>query len=282
MREFGIDSFWQRGLLLVCALIILLLIGNDELITRRTASSSSSSSSSSLHNKDSFSITNGLFDAAESGRMLQRALHFALTGVALAEGNGMGHTGDDDEQTAKIFDSVLTYGIKAGTVCEIGFNVGHSASTILSASFSGAFIGFDYGRPHVTPGSDSVSLGFNVLKRTLRHVSFELVIGDSMVTAPKYALEHPTTVCEIFHIDGSHDGPFPEADFQSARKMARSDGRTLVLFDDCGCQTEWCVKPAETFERAVKEGTITLLPNGASYLPAGGRRTCAGYMKRAP
>lgn len=143
-------------------------------------------------------------------------------------------------------------------------------------------MGFDYGE------KSSVAKAAKYIRDMLglEGVSLELSTGNSQYSVPSYFEAHSDTVCDVVHIDGSHDGHFPLTDFQNLRAMARSDGKTLVLFDDCGCPTEWCVAPQVTFTQLLATGAITLSSseekNGdaASFFSAGdgATRTCFGLM----
>ena len=212
----------------------------------------------------------------EARALLRDATLAALNLVAAATGNQMGHTGDAREQTLKLWALIDEHMPIAGTVCEIGFNVGHSAAIAVTASSATSFLAFDCG------GKPSVSDGFALLSRLFPAVSWEFVEGNSVVTVPTYARAHAGTTCDVIHIDGAHDGPFPAADFDNARRFARADGKTLVIFDDCNCATEWCVTPLAVFKSGLSDGLISELPGGASYLSVDGQKkgSCLGWISR--
>ena len=208
--------------------------------------------------------------------LLRDATLEALNLVAAATDNRMGHTGNEREQTLQLWALVDAHAPAAGTFCEIGVNVGHSAAIMLTASSATSFLAFDCG------GKPSVYAGFQLLQRVFSYASFEFVEGNSAVAVPTYAQTHPQTTCDVIHIDGAHDGPFPAADFDNARRFARADGGTFIVFDDCNCDTEWCVAPLAVFKKAVAEGLIEELTAGASYLNVAGRQkgSCAGWLRQ--
>jgi hypothetical protein len=195
-----------------------------------------------------------------------QTLHKNLDTIAAADGNRMGHTGDFSEQTIKLFDILGKLVPAAGTVCEIGFNVGHSAATFLIATSAKSLIAFDCG------GKASVHEGFTSLQESLPYAKFEMVEGNSPVMVNKFAQKNGAdATCDVIHIDGAHDGPFPAADWEAMWHYARDDGQTLVVFDDCNCDTEWCIAPLQVFQTAVARGEIAQLPEAASMLQVNGR-----------
>jgi len=214
-------------------------------------------------------------DTRRTREMLRDSTLEALSLVAHATDNRMGHTGDEREQTLKLWELVDKYAPTAGTFCEVGVNVGHSAAIMLTASSATSFLAFDCG------GKPSVYDGFRLLQRVFSHASLEFVEGNSVHTIPTYAKLHPSTSCDLIHIDGAHDGPFPKADFGAMRHFAREDGKTFVIFDDCNCDTEWCVAPLAVFKKAVIDGLIEELPAGDSYLsvPGGKKGSCLGWLR---
>ena len=205
-----------------------------------------------------------------------RTLHTKLDAIAAADQNQMGHTGDFPEQTRKLFDILDTLVPSGGgTVCEIGFNVGHSAATFLIATSAKSFIAFDCGN------KASVNAGFSSLQESLPYAHFEMIEGNSPVMVNKFAQQRGLdAVCDVIHIDGAHDGPFPAADWEAMWHYARDDGRTLIVFDDCNCDTEWCIAPLQVFQAAVSRGEILQLPDGASMLQVDGRPDSPDYREK--
>ena len=208
---------------------------------------------------------------------VRRAIHAAQTAVAAKFGIKMGNTGESALQTEGLADLVERYspgsGTGATTLCEVGVNVGHSAATLVTASGASEYIGFDYGAP--TPAH--VRAGLDQLAKALPHLRVTLELGDSTATLPAFFASNSSVVCDVWHIDGGHDGLFPEKDFQNARSFARPDGQTLVIFDDCGSSTEWGVMPFLTYKRGIRQHTITEI-DGIDALEVGNRRSCVARM----
>jgi len=209
--------------------------------------------------------------------MLRDALHVAMNLLAAKDNNEMGNTGDTREQTDKLFALVDAAVPRARSVCEIGFNVGHGAATLLAATSARHLVAFDCG------GRMSVVGGLATLESVFgAALNLTYVNGNSVGTVPAFALDHPAWECDVIHIDGAHDGPFPAADLKNARHLARADGGTLVVFDDCNCDTEWCSEPLAVFKRAVAEGAIRELEPalGGPMLSVEGRLkgSCIGWL----
>jgi len=213
--------------------------------------------------------------SSHSGLAFLRMIHkeLDLIGGSVA----MWHTGKIVEQTDLLFDTARRLApLRGGTVCEVGFNIGHSASTLMVSILGSSYVGFDYGeKGEVVKAKEFLQ---NLLAAD--NVTVELHLGNSQFTVPEYLKNFPETVCDVIHIDGSHDGHFPLSDFQNLRTMARPDGKSLVLFDDCGCPTEWCVAPLKAFKGLQGSGAITFAEDGKDFFSAGNGavRTCYGRM----
>lgn len=165
------------------------------------------------------------------------------------------------------------------TFCEIGFNVGHSAVTFLTAAMvAGAavshYVIFDM------VAHRSVLNGLQLVKGSFPSTSFHLNRGKSSETLPAYTTTIGHKTCDLLHIDGDHLGQTPATDWQNVQPLARLDARTFIIFDDCGCKRAakmiWCVEPTRVFESAVQAGRIKLESRGQLAWPAKG--SCAGRM----
>jgi hypothetical protein len=217
--------------------------------------------------------------AEEEGlsRHLRHAVHLHLDYLARVDGNKVGNTGEAPQQTEQLWQLARKYKPHAQLLCEIGLNVGHSAATLLTATHAQEFLAWDWNDKKLA----SVDQGFAYLREVFPEVPMQLHGGDSLQAVPAFLQQHQDVVCDVVHIDGSHDGVYPEGDFQNMRKAARKDGRTLVIFDDCGCSTGWCITPKNTAEKAFKEGTLIRLERNDSYILVEGRGSCLGWMQPA-
>ena len=172
----------------------------------------------------------------------------------------MGNSGDHPAFTHALWELVRRHGAGAGGaggahVCEIGFNVGHSAATFLTAfDRVASYVAFDLCL------SPSVEQGFAFLKGVFAATNFTLVRGDATETVPTWQRAHPHFQCDFIHVDGNHAEDFPYTDILRARQFAKAG--TLLLVDDCGVEDEDRnnpVRPTVGFLRAVEEKIVRQL-----------------------
>lgn len=110
------------------------------------------------------------------------------------------------------------------TICETGFNAGHSAANYLLANYFGydvSYVGFDLGR---TPYSKAAE-GFLT---TLFPDKFQVNWGDSRDTLPRYLAEHPGLICDGIMVDGGHNYETSKADLRSFLTRARCGSRVAI------------------------------------------------------
>ena len=128
------------------------------------------------------------------------------------------------------------------TVCETGFNAGHSTLQWLTGSDYAKVYSFDIVSHYYTrPMAD-------YLKRTFPgrlHITF----GDSLETLPRFAAGHSEVKCDIILVDGGHRYSVAMGDLRNFRKLANVDRNVLIL-DDTNTQpisTAWNEAQAEGF-----------------------------------
>eukprot|EP00931_Biecheleriopsis_adriatica_P114732 TRINITY_DN90645_c0_g1_i1.p1 TRINITY_DN90645_c0_g1~~TRINITY_DN90645_c0_g1_i1.p1 ORF type:complete len:702 (-),score=50.07 TRINITY_DN90645_c0_g1_i1:497-2602(-) len=112
-----------------------------------------------------------------------------------------GHTGDLQQITKLLFDTAFS--VKPRRICEVGFNVGHSAVTLLTASGTGSsYLGFDL--PIINPGVNE--LFFSMLQSWLPEHQLAMNWGDEAESIPAYvaSLKGHEAKCELVFYDGSH------------------------------------------------------------------------------
>jgi hypothetical protein len=231
--------------------------------------------------------------AAAAAARLQR-VHADLFAIGASAGNNMGHTGQFADHVSANFALVsremaaqaraaLAAGGGGGgggglTVCEIGFNLGHSAAVFVAASGAEAvarYVAFDKVE---APG---VELSMRLLRSEFAATEWELVAGDSRETVPAFHSSRPEVRCDLLHVDGDHGLVMPGVDLDNLRAM--SSERALVVFDDCGCaeadESWWCIGPTRAFEKAVAEGVLEQLSFKQVLANSGARGTCAGRLR---
>lgn len=201
------------------------------------------------------------------------ALHEELSGIAAKAGNRMGHPGNTPAQAHGLWGMLRRERASRGTVCEVGFNVGHGAATIqAAAAAAGDAITTYYAFDLVA--SPSVSNGLAHLRSRYPGTDWRLVPGSSQETLPAFRAAHPNVTCDLFHIDGDH-GAGVHVDAANALAMAAPGA--LVVFDDCGCPDAWwCVEPTRAFEAAVRTGALELV--SFKTIVFSDKGTCAGRV----
>lgn len=111
------------------------------------------------------------------------------------------------------------------TICEVGFNAGHSAALFLNANPQAKVIAFDIAQFPYTRGN-------LLLMKDLFGDRFEYVLGPSATSIPEYHRLHPEVKCDIISVDGDHSTEGTFADLANFREL--SSCRNWVLMDDAG------------------------------------------------
>lgn len=109
------------------------------------------------------------------------------------------------------------------TICETGFNAGHGTFNWLIANPNVKVYSFDLGNHDY-----SISIA-NYFYRKFPG-RFELILGDSTESLPKFRKQNPHIKCDIISIDGGHTYDVAKADFINFKSM--SSKRNIVVFDD--------------------------------------------------
>ena len=132
-------------------------------------------------------------------------------------------------------------------ICEIGLNTGDSAAAWLCAFPDADYIGFDL--MQYNSSADAVSW----LQATFPG-RVVVVAGDTAVTLPRYAHQHPGS-CDVLSIDGGHSFHAAFSDLQHFRTLARGD-RHVLLMDDVRCTHWWCKPPTAAWHIFRASGTV--------------------------
>ena len=119
------------------------------------------------------------------------------------------------------------------TVCEVGFNAGHSTAVWLSANPTAVVHSFDLFAIHPGFGLRCVA----ELRR--RFGAHRLIIhqGDSLKTVPATPLPR----CDLVHVDGKHNYENTLHDFLNL--LPRASPHAVFLFDD-QCDAQNCTVPS--------------------------------------
>ena len=98
------------------------------------------------------------------------------------------------------------------TVCETGFNAGHSTLQWLTGNDHATVYSFDIGSHYYTRPMAYY------LNRTFPG-RFLIIFGDSLTTLPRFAAIHPEVKCDVILVDGGHSHSVATADLRNFRKL---------------------------------------------------------------
>ena len=108
-------------------------------------------------------------------------------------------------------------------IAEIGFNAGYSSHAMLSERGDITVVSFDICRHNYCKTAK------DLIDEMYRN-KHKLVVGDSTVTVPKFATEHPQIKFDFGFIDGGHSHKVASADIQNMKHLLRKDA--MVVMDD--------------------------------------------------
>ena len=118
------------------------------------------------------------------------------------------------------------------SVCETGFNLGHSSFNYLTANGRAVVHSFDLGS-HRYARKMAAYVSRQFPGRFYAH------FGDSTETVPEFARAHPDHRCQLIYVDGGHTYPVAMADLLNLAAMADVDDGNVVVFDDYPTQLEF-------------------------------------------
>jgi hypothetical protein len=137
----------------------------------------------------------------------------------------------------------IARGPNVKTLCETGFNAGHSAAIWMNANPEARMFSFDLGQFDYTMGNGEIMV-------SMFGDRFELILGDSKYALPEFSRRYPDVKCDVVSVDGDHSTEGAYADLKHFRDMASC--RNWVLMDDVGwnsTNTAW--------QKAKDDGIIT-------------------------
>jgi hypothetical protein len=107
------------------------------------------------------------------------------------------------------------------TICETGFNAGHSAFSWLVTNLNAQVYSFDIGvHAYSRPMADHI--------KNLYPDRFHITWGNSMETLPEFHRKYPNVICDVLIIDGGHSATVCRSDFINFRNMS-SVNNVLIL-----------------------------------------------------
>jgi len=111
------------------------------------------------------------------------------------------------------------------SICETGFNLGHSSFNYLTATDHAVVHTFDLGI-HQYAHKMATFLRRRFPNRFFVH------FGDSTQTVPEFVRTHPDHRCHFIYVDGGHTYPTAMADLFNLAAMADVDAGNIIMFDD--------------------------------------------------
>lgn len=142
----------------------------------------------------------------------------------------------------KLYTAMTTIGKDCvRTVCEIGFNAGHSALRWLWAAPTARVVMFDlWQHSSNAPAEDYLRNQASVNNADER---LSIIKGDSTLTVREFHAKNPTTKCNILSVDGGHSHDVALADIINMKYLADTDFHILFV-DDTNCNAGYCVDGA--------------------------------------
>lgn len=156
-----------------------------------------------------------------------------------------GHSGQLKEQQMVYVKLAQLPFVK--TICETGFNAGHSALIWLTANVDAEVYSFDMGEHEYA-------------KKMAKHLQNKypgrlmVTWGDSTKTLPQFKRDHPEVNCDLIVVDGGHTVPVATADFSNLRNLASDTN--IVVFDDYPSERSLGPRLAPVWETQVRSGTL--------------------------
>jgi len=111
------------------------------------------------------------------------------------------------------------------SICETGFNLGHSSFNYLTASDHAVVHSFDL-------GIHQYAHKMATFMRRFFPNRFFVHFGDSTRTVPQFVRTHPDHRCDFIYVDGGHTYPIAIADLLNMAAMADVDNGNVIMFDD--------------------------------------------------
>jgi hypothetical protein len=157
-----------------------------------------------------------------------------------------GHTEDVgplENQTDR-YDQWAKSGIIS--ICETGFNAGHSALRFLSQNAAQVY-SFDIGSAYYANESA------NFLKSKYPN-RLMVTWGDSTKTLPKFREEYPDVGCDLMVVDGGHSNEIAKSDLLNFALMAKPNA--IIAIDDTPCGSSMCEGIGKAWDELVQHGCI--------------------------
>jgi precorrin-6B methylase 2 len=164
-----------------------------------------------------------------------------------------GHSGQTEMMTERMIYYSLASLSCVKTICEVGFNAGHSALLWLHANPKAEVIMFDIFTHNYSAKGEAFLRNYTALNAAERLVIHK---GDSNSTLRSFHSAHPMKKCDVISVDGAHGYEDVIQDFRGMKKMADQQWH-VGLVDDTPCPKAYCVDAP--IKKLVSRGVIKLL-----------------------
>ena len=149
-----------------------------------------------------------------------------------------GHSGESAEQTKFLFEVAAR--ISPRQICEVGFNAGHSALTLLVGSGeNSSYLGFDWSK--LNPGLNEEL--FRMIRSWFPRRDMKILWGDAYPNIQAFLTAEAGTgegLCDLIFFDGPHDVLQVLKFMPLLRSLARRS-RPFLLVDDVECSSPICL-----------------------------------------
>src|SRR6218665_310870 len=133
------------------------------------------------------------------------------------------------------------------TICETGFNYGHSSFNFLTASDKAVVHSFDIGsHPYTKQMANYLSAKFPG--------RFFIRYGDSTASVPEFVQKNSDIRCDLIFVDGCHSYPVAKSDLETLMKIASNDN--IIVMDDFPTTSYQGVQYGKAWEELVAKGSI--------------------------
>lgn len=134
------------------------------------------------------------------------------------------------------------------TICETGFQAGHSALVFLLSNPHAHVYSFDLANYGVTlPAVEFLQKRFPG--------RFTFVQGDSKETLGTFWRQNPGVRCDLSLVDGAHIMPWVSTDLKNFWHMA-SGPESMIIMSDTPCDTSWCHGPRTAWKDMTTAGIV--------------------------
>ena len=139
------------------------------------------------------------------------------------------------------------------TICEIGFNKGHSALVWLMANPRARVVMFDLFAHAAAPAAE------RFLREKMPGVNERLVLYKGPSQSRLADAYSAGERCDVMSIDGGHTYENALADLEGMHALASTRLSHVAFIDDTNCQAAWCVPVDKAVAKYGQRHNLTIL-----------------------